>query len=234
MKKIILKAHQNEISKGIEFIRDSLSKMKVEKKEIVSILLTAEEVLAKLIENCPSEKETVKVYVKSLLGNITVHMSCKGERFEISELKSVFEYTDEDDAEMEAVIRNLMNKVLGDNITISSRRNVNMADIKVKATKYQQLIYTISALLLGILTGLIMKFFVPNFITAAVSQNLFACISILLPQIGIPAEAISLIMGIYTLVGMGLTCTNVTGDAAVTTIVARTEGMIDLDKYNSN
>ena len=59
------------------------------------------------------------------------------------------------------------------------------------------------------------------------------CISILLPQIGIPVEAISLIMGIYTLVGMGHTCTNVTGDAAVTTIVARSEGLVDLNKYNS-
>ncbi len=44
------------------------------------------------------------------------------------------------------------------------------------------------------------------------------CISILLPQIGIPAEAISLIMGIYALVGMGQTCTNVTGDATVITL----------------
>ena len=58
------------------------------------------------------------------------------------------------------------------------------------------------------------------------------CISMLVPQIGIPAEAISLIMGLYSLVGMMQVCTNVTGDAAVTLIVARSEGLLDLDVYN--
>ena len=59
------------------------------------------------------------------------------------------------------------------------------------------------------------------------------CISLLVPQIGIPAESISLIMGLYPLVGMMQTCANVTGDAVVTTIVARNEKMLDLEKYNS-
>ena len=58
------------------------------------------------------------------------------------------------------------------------------------------------------------------------------CISLLVPQIGIPAEAISLIMGLYSLVGMIQTCTNVTGDAAVTLIVARSEGMLDYEVFN--
>lgn len=58
------------------------------------------------------------------------------------------------------------------------------------------------------------------------------CISLLVPQIGIPAEAISLIMGLYPLVGMMQTCTNVTGDAAVTLVVARSEGLLDIDVFN--
>jgi len=58
------------------------------------------------------------------------------------------------------------------------------------------------------------------------------CISLLVPQIGIPAEAISLIMGLYSLVAMMQTCTNVTGDAAVTLVVARSEGMLDREVYD--
>ena len=57
------------------------------------------------------------------------------------------------------------------------------------------------------------------------------CISILLPTIGIPAEAVSIIMGIYSLVGMSQVMTNVTGDAVVTTIVAKWEKAIDLNKF---
>lgn len=57
------------------------------------------------------------------------------------------------------------------------------------------------------------------------------CMSILLPTIGIPAEAISIIMGFYSLIGMSQVMTNVTGDAVVTTIVAKWEKAIDLERF---
>lgn len=59
------------------------------------------------------------------------------------------------------------------------------------------------------------------------------CISILLPCIGIPSEAISIIMGVYALIGMTQTMTNVTGDAVVTTIIAKSENAIDLNVFNA-
>ena len=59
------------------------------------------------------------------------------------------------------------------------------------------------------------------------------CMSILLPTIGIPAEAISIVMGFYSLVGMSQVMTNVTGDAVVTTIVAKWEKAIDLERYGT-
>ena len=59
------------------------------------------------------------------------------------------------------------------------------------------------------------------------------CISILLPQIGVPAEAISIVMGLYTVVGMMLACVNVTGDAVITLITAKKEHKLDLDVFRS-
>ena len=59
------------------------------------------------------------------------------------------------------------------------------------------------------------------------------CISILLPCIGIPSDAIGIIMGVYSLVGMSQAMTNVTGDAIVTTIIASSEKAVDLDIYNA-
>lgn len=53
------------------------------------------------------------------------------------------------------------------------------------------------------------------------------CAAVLLPTVGLPAEAISLIMGVYPLVGMSQTTSNVTGDAVVTIIVAKSENLID-------
>ena len=49
----------------------------------------------------------------------------------------------------------------------------------------------------------------------------------------IPPEAISIIMGLYTLVGMMLACVNVTGDAVITLITAKAEHKLDLDVFRS-
>ncbi len=55
------------------------------------------------------------------------------------------------------------------------------------------------------------------------------CAAILMPIIGVPAETISLIMGLYSLVGMSQVAANITGDAVVTTIVAKSENLIEED-----
>ena len=59
------------------------------------------------------------------------------------------------------------------------------------------------------------------------------CLTLLIPQIGVPAEAISLVIGLYPLISMMQTMANVTGDAVVTTIVAKSEKMLDTNEYNS-
>ncbi|HAK58380.1 MAG TPA: hypothetical protein DCP06_05315 [Lachnospiraceae bacterium] len=59
------------------------------------------------------------------------------------------------------------------------------------------------------------------------------CIALIIPQIGVPAEAISLILGLYPIVSMMQTCANVTGDAVVTTVVAKHEKLLDSEKFNS-
>lgn len=57
------------------------------------------------------------------------------------------------------------------------------------------------------------------------------CASVLLVQIGVPVEALSLIMGIDPIFGMFRAASNSTGDAAVSLIVAKTEGLLDREIY---
>ena len=59
------------------------------------------------------------------------------------------------------------------------------------------------------------------------------CAAFLLPQIGVSADAVSLIMGIYPLIGMALVVCNITGDAALTAIVAKSERMLDMEKFKA-
>ena len=59
------------------------------------------------------------------------------------------------------------------------------------------------------------------------------CLSVLLTQIGVPAEALSLVMGIDSLLGMFRVAVNSTGDVAVSLIVAKSEKLLDVEKYKS-
>ena len=62
------------------------------------------------------------------------------------------------------------------------------------------------------------------------SSNL-AIVVVLLSQIGIPASAIALIMGIDTLLDMMQAMCNTTSDAAVALIVAKRSGEMDTKMY---
>lgn len=59
------------------------------------------------------------------------------------------------------------------------------------------------------------------------------CLSVLLVQLGVPTEALSLIMGIDSLLGMFRTAVNSAGDVAVSLIVAKTENLLDTAQYYS-
>lgn len=59
------------------------------------------------------------------------------------------------------------------------------------------------------------------------------CIGVLLGQIGVPVEAIGLILPVNPLVDMFDTMNNTTGDMAGTLLVAKSEKLLDIDIYNS-
>ena len=59
------------------------------------------------------------------------------------------------------------------------------------------------------------------------------CLSVLLAQLNVPLEAVTLIMGIDSLLGMMRTTSNCLGDVAISTIVAKQEGLLDMDAYKS-
>jgi len=53
-------------------------------------------------------------------------------------------------------------------------------------------------------------------------------------SVGLPAEGVAMIMGIDRLLDMGRTAINVTGDAVVTTCMAKLSGMLDKDVFDNH
>ena len=85
-------------------------------------------------------------------------------------------------------------------------------------------------------TGMLVSLAVMNYILSiaapAIPGSLLICIAMILPMMGISANAISIIMGIYALDSMIQTVLNVTGTAVCTTIAAKSENMIDMKIWN--
>jgi Na+/H+-dicarboxylate symporter len=68
--------------------------------------------------------------------------------------------------------------------------------------------------------------------TAAVPGVGLITLTLVLDQVGLPVEGIGLIIGVDRLLDMLRTAVNVTGDATVATVVAKSEGQLDLDVYH--
>ena len=68
--------------------------------------------------------------------------------------------------------------------------------------------------------------------TAGVPSVGLVLLAGVLAQVGLPEEGIALILGVDRLLDMTRTVVNITGDATVTTIVAKSEGELDLDVFN--
>ena len=67
--------------------------------------------------------------------------------------------------------------------------------------------------------------------TAGVPGVGLIMLALVLQQVGLPVEGIALIIGVDRLLDMLRTVVNVTGDAAVSAIVAKSEGKLDLDIF---
>ena len=59
------------------------------------------------------------------------------------------------------------------------------------------------------------------------------CMGVVLAALGVPIEAVGLIMGVSPITDMFITMNNTTGDMAATVIVAKSEGLLDLETYRS-
>ncbi|MCG7488454.1 dicarboxylate/amino acid:cation symporter [Vibrio sp. Of14-4] len=69
--------------------------------------------------------------------------------------------------------------------------------------------------------------------TAGVPGVGLVMLAMVLNQVGLPLEGIALIMGVDRLLDMIRTAVNITGDNAVTVIVAKSEGALDEERFNN-
>ena len=99
------------------------------------------------------------------------------------------------------------------------------------ATVFIANIYGLDLGMSGYLTVIVMAV-LASIGTAAVPAVGLVMLTMVFNQVGLPVEGIGLILGVDRLLDMLRTSVNVTGDAVITSIVARGEGKLDLDIFN--
>lgn len=83
----------------------------------------------------------------------------------------------------------------------------------------------------GMLLSMIVSIIVLSMGAPGIPRSGLICLSVLLTQMNVPVEAIGLVMGIDSLIGMFRCMSNCLGDVAVTSIVAKSEGQMDMEVY---
>jgi len=99
------------------------------------------------------------------------------------------------------------------------------------ATVFIANVYGIDLGLSGYLTVIAMSV-LASIGTAGVPGVGLIMLAMVFNQVGLPVEGIALIIGVDRLLDMVRTSVNVTGDAVVTTIIARSESTVDMDIFN--
>ncbi|MCV2401949.1 dicarboxylate/amino acid:cation symporter [Marinomonas sp. C2222] len=99
------------------------------------------------------------------------------------------------------------------------------------ATVFIANVYNVDLGMMGYLTVILMSV-LASIGTAGVPGVGLIMLSMVFVQVGLPVEGIGLILGVDRLLDMVRTAVNVSGDAAVSTIVSKSEGQLDESVFN--
>jgi Na+/H+-dicarboxylate symporter len=83
------------------------------------------------------------------------------------------------------------------------------------------------------IVGMVISIIVMSVGAPGIPGSGLICLSVLLTQIGVPTEAIGLVMGIDALVGMFRCMSNCAGDVVTSVMVAKKENLLDMEKYRT-
>jgi Na+/H+-dicarboxylate symporter len=146
--------------------------------------------------------------------------------------------TSSSNATIPVTLRTVTDRMGADNsvasFTVPFGATINMdgtAIMQGVATVFIANVYGVELGLTGYLTVILMSV-LASIGTAGVPGVGLIMLSMVFAQVGLPVEGIGLILGVDRLMDMIRTAVNVSGDAAVTAVVAKSEGKLDLTVFN--
>ena len=152
----ITKSDSDFLDRSMSFIRESLERLKISRKNALKTELLAEEILVTMSENAdPTAVLTIKI--SRFAGDARIDLSMEGEEFDPDAIITDTSDTPVD-RESEQAIRAIFIKAFGENLKYNNRRGVNHVRILAGEGDRAMLLRTFIAIAAGLLLGFIMKY----------------------------------------------------------------------------
>ncbi|MCR5773791.1 MAG: dicarboxylate/amino acid:cation symporter [Lachnospiraceae bacterium] len=151
-----------DISRAVSFIHDFLESNKLSDKARSKAMLLTEETLIKLSAHADSDSK-IKLTARKLFGNIYIDITSRGDDFELisdSLINNAFglDYKGDDiPDDLEDTIRTNLIKGLSDQLTFRHNKGKSRVRITALSSKYSFLYMTLTGLILGLITGLLLR-----------------------------------------------------------------------------
>ena len=144
--------YASEYRKAVEWLEEILTGMELSQKEILLAELLMEENFFRLSKGLGGDSSfSARLDVRKRFGDVHLSLSAKGEQFNpIIEMNEITE--DETDYYSIAIL-----KANREKLSYSWKKGENIVSIRIHSSDSKNAVYTLTALVLGIVLGVVMK-----------------------------------------------------------------------------
>ncbi|SCW58740.1 Na+/H+-dicarboxylate symporter [Ruminococcaceae bacterium YRB3002] len=155
----------------LDFIETSLTELGVDRKLVIRSILIAEETIPLMVEH-NSEGTDIRVRIRKVIGDTVVTISARGEEFDPMSggVGADGNLSDLEDENVQAAIRSILLMSQADLVKSSHRNGVNTLQITACQSEKSMFAYTIAALILGLIAGLLLRFVLPDAVADGISS----------------------------------------------------------------
>lgn len=173
-----LKADLSQLDTAVDYVRDTLSRKKVDSREAIRAALITEEAFRVMTECAESPDEVISISIVSRLGNAQIRISGRTKEFAEDRIDISSQWSFDDlTPEQEDICRSLNKRILGDRLSVRFRRGISVIKIGVSGSQFAQMYLTFAGLLLGVLAGILMGEILAPSVNTAVSNYFFDPVS---------------------------------------------------------
>ena len=165
-------ATREGVGQAVDYTREFLEANKIHGKEFTRASLTAEEAIAALVEHA-EEGSMIRVFLRSYHGNVMVDISSEGSEFDLTKSMDQLPDTDEDEtgASTQEALRGILLNAFTNGLKYQHKSGVNRIRMKAVKSRHSFLLWTLGALLLAIVAGLLLEGFTSKSFQTGLDSN---------------------------------------------------------------